>query len=340
MTDFSQSAHAIINDVLKHEPIEATWAGVHDYDAEYPDVTLDGFARQQERAKTHHDTLRRWKPEQLSQSDAIDWHMLVSKFEVQLRESQELQHHKHSPSLYPNVAIEGIYSLLARDYAPLRDRLPALASRLSKIPAIFAAARTNLQRAPEIWREIAIEETDGGAEFLQHTVGHIVHEHGALQPALDGAIAACQEYGRFLREDFANKNGMPFAIGRELFDFKLKREHLLELDADALLAFGERAVRTTQDQLAEVARRIDKDKPWGKIIEELRGDLPDEGALLKEYRAGVEQAKQFIQDRRLVSIPPGESLEVVETPTFMRPTIPYAAYMPAGGFEKHQVGLY
>jgi len=340
MTDFSQTARAIINDVLKHEPIEATWAGVHDYDAEYPDVTLDGFAHQQAQAKTHLSTLRRWKPEELSQSDAIDWHMLVSRFEVQLRESEQLQKHKHSPSLYPNVAIEGIYSLLARAYAPLRDRLPALASRLSKISAIFAAARTNLQRAPAIWREIAIEETAGGAQFLQHTVGHIVHEHGALQPVLNDAIAACEEYVRFLREDFARKDGMPFAIGRELFDFKLTREHLLDIDADALLAFGERAVRTTQDQLAEVARLIDKDKSWGKIVEELRADLPDEGALLTEYRAGVDRAKRFILDRKLVSIPPGESLEVVETPPFMRPTIPYAAYMPAGGFEQHQVGLY
>src|SRR5579864_6221937 len=153
MSDFSKTARAIIDDILVHEPIEATWAGVHDYDAEYPDVTLDGFAHQQTRARAHLDTLRRWKPDGLSQSDAIDWHMLVSKFEVQLREAEQLQNHKHSPSLYPNVAIEGIYSLLARDYTPLHDRLPALASRLSKIPAIFAAAQTNLTRTPEIWRE-------------------------------------------------------------------------------------------------------------------------------------------------------------------------------------------
>lgn len=340
MTEFARCARAIINDVLKHEPIEATWAGVHDYDAEYPDVTLDGFAFQQTRAKTHLDTLRRWKPDDLSQSDAIDWHLLVSKFEVQLRESEQLQNHKHSPSLYPNIAIEGIYSLLARDYAPLRERLPALTSRLSKIPAIFSAARTNLKRAPHIWREIAIEETDGGAEFLQHTVGQIVHEHGTLKTVLDAAIAACHDYSRFLREDFATHNSMPFAVGRELFDFKLKREHLLDLDADALLAFGERAVRTTQDQLAEVARHIDKDKPWGKLVEELRANLPDERDLLTEYRSGVDQARQFIADRKLVSIPSGESLEVVETPPFMRPTIPYAAYMPAGGFAPRQVGLY
>ncbi len=339
MSDFSQTAHRIIHDVLAHEPLEATWAGIHDHDADYPDVSADGFAQQRTRAKTHLDTLRGWKPEELSASDRIDWHMLVSRFEVQLREAEQLELHKHSPSLYPNVAIEGIYSLLARDFAPLRERLPALTSRLSKIPGIFAAARVNLTRSPAIWREIAIEETEGATEFLRHTVGPIAREHPALTGVLDAAIAASDQYGRFLRDEFT-ADGMPFAIGRELFDFKLKREHLLELDADALLQFGERAVRTTLEQLGEVARTIDPAKSWGEIVEESRRNLPDEGALLDEYRAGVDQAKQFVRDRKLASIPSGESLQVVETPTFMRPTVPYAAYMPAGGFEPHQDGLY
>jgi uncharacterized protein (DUF885 family) len=340
MSDFSQTARTIINDVLAHEPIEATWAGIHDHDADYPDVSLDGFRQAQTLAKTHLDTLHRWDPQQLSQSERIDWRMLASRFEVQVRELEQLELHKHSPSLYPNVAIDGIYSLLARDFAPLRDRLPAVAKRLEKIPAIFEAARTNLTRSPSIWREIAIEETDGATDFLRQTVGPIAKEHGSLDSALAAAIAATDAYGRFLRDDFTQSNGMPFAIGRELFDFKLKREHLLDLDATALLDFGERAVRSTLGQLAQVARSIDASKSWEEIVEESRREMPAEQALLQEYRAGVDQAKQFVQDRKLVSIPGGESLEVVETPTFMRPTVPYAAYMPAGGFEPRQDGLY
>jgi len=340
MTEFAQTARTIIDDLLAHEPLEATWAGIHDYDAEYPDVTAAGFAHARDRAKAYLATLRRWDPETLSPADRIDWHMLAARFTVQLREADDLELFKHSPSLYPNVAIEGIYSLLARDFAPLRDRLPTVRSRLSKIPALFDAARANLTNSPAIWREIAIEETDGAIDFLRHTVGPIAHEHGALAPALEGAIAASQEYGRFLREDFSGRNGMPFAIGRELFDFKLKHEHLLSLDADTLLQFGERAVRSTLEQIAQTGHRIDPSKPWGQIINESRRDLPDERALLAEYQAGVDRAKAFVRDRKLASIPSGESLQVVETPAFMRPTIPYAAYMPAGGFEPRQDGLY
>ncbi len=340
MTEFARTARAIIDDLLSHEPLEATWAGIHDYDAEYPDVTLDGFMQQRERAKAHLSTLRRYNPGELAPADRIDWHMLVSRFEVQLRESEQLELHKHSPSLYPSVAIDGIYSLLARNFTPLRDRLPALASRLSKIPGIFTAGRTNLKRSPSIWKEIAIEETDGAIDFLRHTVGPIAREHTVLTDGLNGAIGASEEYGRFLRDEFTQSNGMPFAVGRELFDFKLKHEHLLQLDAEALLEFGEQAVRTSLEQLRELARGIDPSKTWEELVEEARRNLPPEASLLEEYRVGVDQARQFVQDRDLVSIPSGESLQVVETPAFMRPTVPYAAYMPAGGFEPRQDGLY
>lgn len=341
MSDFQARARAIVDDILAHEPIEATWAGIHAHDAEYPDVSAAGFAHQQARAQEHLATLRRYDPKQLDASDQIDWQMLLSKFEVQLRELAELEPHKHNPSLYPNVAVEGIYCLLARDYAPLKERLPALVSRLGKIPAILSAGRANLVRAPAVWREIAIEETQGAATFLRETVGPIAREHSAdLASNLDAALAATQAYEAFLHDEFSSRNGMPFAAGRAFFDYKLKHDHLLDVDAEGLLRFGERAVRTTSEQLAEVARQIDPKRSWGELVDEARKDLPREQALLEEYQAGVSKTRRFVEDRDLASIPDGESLQVVATPSFMRPTIPYAAYMPAGGFEPRQNGLY
>jgi uncharacterized protein (DUF885 family) len=341
MTEFSAVAQTIVDAILADEPINATWAGIHTYDAEYPDVTADGFVQLATHAKEHLATLRRFDPSGLEAQDCIDWKMLVSKFDVQLRELAELEPHKHNPSMYPSVAVEGIYSLLARAYAPLAERMPALDSRLGKIPAIFAAGMANLARVPELWREIAIEETQASAQFLRETVGPLAHQSGGtLAKNLEAALAATQSYERYLRSELGGRNGLPYAIGRDLFDFKLEHEHLLRLDADELLRFGERAVEQTQRQLADLARQIDASKTWGELIDEARTDLPDERLLLQEYQTGVRRAREFVEQRKLASIPEGESLDVVETPLFLRPTIPYAAYMPAGGFEPRQNGLY
>jgi uncharacterized protein (DUF885 family) len=341
MSDFSKTARAIVDDLLAHEPIDATWAGIHAYDADYPDVSADGFAELAHMAKDHLATLRRYDQNALEPQDWIDWKMLVSRFEVQLRELAELEPHKHNPSLYPNLAVEGIYSILARDYAPREKRLPAVISRLAKIPQVLEAGRTNLTRSPAIWTDIAMQETQGAAEFLRLIVGPLAQERGGdLARNLETALQSAADYGTFLKDHLAHKDGMSFAAGRDLFDFKLKHDHLVDLNADQLLDFGQRAVSSTQGQLNDVARRIDPTRSWGELVDAARKDMPAHDALLDEYQAGVDQSRQFVQDRQLASIPSGESLEVVETPAFMRPTIPYAAYMPAGGFEPRQKGLY
>ena len=41
---FAHTARTMMFDELRHSPIEATWAGLHDYDGEMPDLSADGSA--------------------------------------------------------------------------------------------------------------------------------------------------------------------------------------------------------------------------------------------------------------------------------------------------------
>jgi uncharacterized protein (DUF885 family) len=340
MNDFSAAATSIIDDYLKHEPIEATLTGLHTYDCELPDVTLDGFAASNIRAKAYLATLGFYRPEELSAAERIDHAMLASRFETDVREYAEVQPQRHDPSIYPDTAIHGIYSLLARDFAPLEDRVPSLEARLEGVPKLLAAGVANLDRSPAIWTEIAIDEAAGGIDFFESDVLPLCDRYPHLRKPLERAVDAFRDYGRFLADKHHLRDGMSFAVGREMFDYKLEREHLLPFDSDSLLAFGQDALRSTVAALETAAAQIDKTKTWGELIELLRKDHPDERQLLTEYRRGVDEAKRFVEDHRLVTMPADDRLDVVETPAFMRPTVPYAAYMPPGPYEERQHGLY
>jgi len=340
MDDFQAAARRIIDDYLLHEPIKATLAGLHDHDADVPDLTADGFHAAGVRAKAYLATLERFDANRLTAAERIDHALLVSRFSTDVRELAELASHRHDPSLYANVAIVGIYSLLMHDFAPIEERLPSIRARLEGVPQIVAAAQANLERSPAIWTQIAIEEIEGGVSFFRSQVEPLCRGDELLRAALDNAVAAFDEFSAFLGGPYANRDGKSFAIGRELFDFKLRNEHLLPYDADSLLAFGEAVLRETIEGLERTAALIDPSKAWTQLIESFRTDHPDEGHLLAEYRTGVDAARRFIIDRGLATMPPGEVLEVVETPLFMRPTVPYAAYMPPGPFESRQTGLY
>lgn len=340
MTAFATRAQAIVDDILKHEPIRATLAGIHDYDAEMPDVSAAGYADRRSRAKRHLDAVAEVPPESLSASERIDAELLRSHFEVALRELDELELFTRDPSMYPDLAVEGLYSLLIRPHASRSDQLTALRSRLEQIPAVLASGKTNVERPPALWIDVAADVTRGSLDFLNQAVAPLAAERSDWTSPLERARAAFDDYASFLHALRARSDGAGFAIGRELFDYKLKREHFLRSDADSLLAFGETMVRETQDTLERVARSIDPNLTWVELVERLREDHPEPSQLLSEYRRSMENVKRFIGERRLASIPGGERLDIVETPVFMRPLLPYAAYQAAGAFQEQQDGLY
>jgi len=330
----------MLDDVIRDEPVSATFLGVHAYDGEFPDMSESGFAERRRRLASHLDTLQSYDPATLHPDERIDWNVMLAGFAVEAREHDQLQTFARSPSLYSDAAAGGIYGLFVRDFAPLAERLASVQLRLEKIPALLRAGRSNLSRPPALWLDNAADECAGAIDFLRDTVGPHASSRPQLRRALDAATEALLEYAGHLKCQRRAGDGAPFAVGSAFFDFKLKHGHLLPYDCETLLAFGESAVRSTQASLDETARAIDSGKPWPELIEIFREDHPAPPTLLEEYRRGLDAAKRFVLERNLMTIPAAERLRIVETPPFMRPTLPYAAYQAPGAFDEQQEGIY
>ena len=54
----------------------------------------------------------------------------------------------------------------------------------------------------------------------------------------------------------------------------------------------------------------------------------------------MQAARQYVIDHDIAGIPKNENLRIIETPVYLRPLLPYAAYMPPGIFEERQDGLF
>ena len=67
---------------------------------------------------------------------------------------------------------------------------------------------------------------------------------------------------------------------------------------------------------------------------------PSAGDLLKTYEGAMQAARQYVIDHDIATIPQNEVLRIMETPAYMRPVLPYAAYMPPGVLEEMQEGLF
>jgi uncharacterized protein (DUF885 family) len=98
-------------------------------------------------------------------------------------------------------------------------------------------------------------------------------------------------------------------------------------------------VRDVEAELAHRAESIAPGVPWRALVQRLRSEHPLAAGLVDAYAAEMERAKRFVLDRGLVGVPDG-ALEVVATPDFMAPLIPFAAYDPPGAFAARRTGTF
>ena len=93
--------------------------------------------------------------------------------------------------------------------------------------------------------------------------------------------------------------------------------------------------------LARRAARLNggRGKAWQDVADRLRTDHPPAAALVASYAEEMRRARDFVATRGLAAIPEAP-LDVVPTPAFMRPIIPFAAYDSPGPYSSDRTGWF
>jgi uncharacterized protein (DUF885 family) len=214
-----------------------------------------------------------------------------------------------------------------------------------QVPRVLRQGQANLVAAevPPLWAEVTLEQAAQAPGLFLGLLPAIAAQaapdlEAALTEAGQAASQAVEAYAGFLREEILPHAAGDFAAGRDLFDEKLLREHMVAYDADELLEVGWEQFHRTREQMEAVAAGIDADKTVAQILEEAKADHPAAGSLLQVYEKEMAAIRQYVIDHEIATIPEGETLRIVETPPYLRPIIPYAAYMPPGMLEEKQEG--
>jgi uncharacterized protein (DUF885 family) len=329
--------------LMEVSPTAATHLGVHDYDDRLADLSI---ASLDEQHRMNQRYLARFESAQGAEDKdtRVDAALMASMLHRAVRAYERVRHRYRMPRLYLGECTYGAYSLLAKDFAPLPDRLCSLAGRLSEVPRVLEQGKRNLDRPPRIWTEIAISQARGGVEFFERTVPAAAAQEPGLTnrvvEASQKAADAAKRFVRFLEDDLLPRSDGEFPVGEELWNTMVRDEHMLEADADQIERTGHELIAETRKAMAEAAARIAPGTDAAALLKHLRNRHPEAGELLNAYRAAMNASRQFVIDHDLVSVPAGEALDIQETPPFSRPTMPFAAYVSPGPFEKQQQGIF
>jgi uncharacterized protein (DUF885 family) len=364
---FQERFATFLDDYFELHPTIATTIGDHRFDDRWPDVSEAG---RQARLAFIDRWIGEWQrigADDLSRDEAIDRDLIVMELEGERFADTELRDETWDAMTWIYLLGDGIFTLIARDFAPLSDRLASVAGRLEGLPAVVDGAKAAL-RGPGDGRsvgrfqtETALEQLPGIVELVGDALGEAEQAGpgdpavAALQPRLEAAgtaaKAALADLEGYLRDDVLPRSDGEGRLGPELFARKMRHTMRSEsLTAEGILAAAERefdAVRAEIIRLAKVLwPRWRRGAPLPEddvevvhgVLDAIAAEHPQAGELLDFCRAETTRIEGFCRERDLIGLA-DEPLDIRWTPTFLR-AFGGAMLIPPGPLDKGQKAFF
>ena len=322
-------------------PVSATALGDHRFDAELDDLSAAGRTRALEWNKALLADLGGIDRAALGRENQVDAAVLENQLRYSIWTEEKYRDWSWDPTLYTQLAGQSLYGLLAREYAPLPERLRAVTARLEQLPRLFEQERANLvaARVPAIHAETAVKQNPGVLSLVDELVvpdiGKLPEsEQARLKAAIETARAAVQVHQKWLETELVPNASGDFRIGKQLYDEKLAFALMSPLSRQQIRARAEAEVVRTRSQMYEAARRAlagrsdapampDNPGPADQqavIVAALavaNAQHPSRDGVVDFARKTLAEATDFVRARNFVSMP-GEPLEVILMPEFQR----------------------
>ena len=311
--EFVRLAREYLDDRAERHPDIATSLGDHRFDARLADPSAQ--ALDEERRALDDWTARLTVVDHgaLSAEHRVDAAMMADSVARRVFELDELREHTWNP-LQANPG-QAIYQLLARDFAPLPDRLGSVAARLAAIPAVLAEARRQLGRMPRVHTETAIGQFDGTIALVSKEIDAAVEVEGStpqcaaqLAQVRPAALEALTEHRAWLSAQLAGPDGFADPrIGPERFARKLSLTLSAAADADAILARAQADLDRVSEEIAQLAAEMaGVAKPGPEVVRQvldrLAEDVPDDTTILEFCRDALAAQTAFVTERRLLTV--------------------------------------
>ncbi|CAM4438166.1 DUF885 domain-containing protein [Stenotrophomonas pavanii] len=338
---FADLSKRALDTWMQLSPVSATQIGDHRYDSELDDLSAAGQQKTVDAYKALLGELDKIDVAKLGRENQVDAAILRNQLQSEIWNAEVLQSGKWDPQLYNGVAGSAIYGLMAREFAPLPERLKSATARMEKLPAIFAQARENLDpaRVPKIHAETVAKQNKGILSivdtFITPHIGELPQaDQQRLQAAIEGLKKAVDEQQTWLDKTLVPNAKGDFRIGAEKYDQKLKFALNSSLSRQQI---GERAraelTRVRQDMYG-IAQTVLKDKPGApempaqptdeqqqKAIEaalELAyADKPARDKVVDDAKAALAQSTAFVREHDLMTLPDAP-VDIILMPEFQR----------------------
>ncbi len=372
---FAKLSEEFIHETLALSPSSASQAGYHQYvdpktgktialDALLDDVSAAGVAEQRRVNAQWRERFRTETPlASLGVEDAADWQLIDDQIALTLLELDRIQNYKHNPTFYVELLGGALFQPLTDDFAPEDVRLGHILSRIAASPHFLDQARSQLVDADPIFIKVAIEENDGNIDLIENTIAPAIPAGSKLKARFDKvaprAVEAVKNFSRWLQDDLAKrKTDRTWRLGKELYAEKFRLVMETPVSSDQVLADAEHELKKTRAEMLQVALPLHKqyfpdhddhaslsaqdreNKVIGEVLQRISEDHPKRDDLMQTVKDDLASIRQFIIDKKIVSLKSRDNLKVIPTPPFMRGSYSVAGFHSAPPLDPNAEAQY
>jgi uncharacterized protein (DUF885 family) len=306
---FRDVATRVLDAMLEASPEHATDLGDHRFDDRLSDFSPDGVATRTAMLAEALAALDDVDDTGLLPDDRTDLEILRTQVTGTLWELAELAPHERDPLRH--LPGDALYPLIARDVLPVPERLRAIEARLAQVPVALRTARELLRDMPRVHVETAVQQAGGTVALLTTELEPLLAQDDALaarvRPVRDEALAALGEYADWLRDRIPVSDGDP-RLGEQAFAAQLWYTLDTETGPDALLTRAESDLQAIEEEIAELAARIDgsptRPGQVREVLDRVAAQAPvDDDTILDRCRDALGLLTDRVRELDLVTVP-------------------------------------
>ncbi|WP_434030223.1 DUF885 domain-containing protein [[Pseudomonas] boreopolis] len=338
---FAELSKKALDTWMQLSPVNATQIGDHRFDTQIDDLSAAGRQKSLDAGKALLAELDAIDVARLSRENQVDAAILHNQLQSDIWGTETLQSWAWDPQLYNGLAGSAIYGLMAREFAPLPERIKSATERMEKIPQVFAQARENLDpaRVPKIHAETVAKQNKG---ILSIVDAFITPHLGELAPAdaertraaIETLKKAVAEQQKWLDKTLVPNAKGDFRIGAEKYGQKLKFALLSSLSRADIKQRAESELKRVREEMYGIARTVLKDKPGAPALPDAPSDEQQQKAIeaalelayaerpardkvVEDAKASLKSATDFVRAHDLVTLPDAP-VDVILMPEFQR----------------------
>jgi uncharacterized protein (DUF885 family) len=357
-------ADEFVYTTLAFSPVNATAQGYHQHrgmnlDSELDNLSQRGIAEQRNFYNGFNQRLDKLDKTKLSPEDRADFDIIkgqiaLTQFDLDLARTWQT-----NPTMYVELVGNAIFPPFVLEYAPLQDRMHHIIARLDKVPELMRQARGNLRRTPAIWIKVAKEENEGNIDLIDKAVRAKVPADlkSDYDKAADVAITALKSFNQYLDTELPQRANGDWRLGEDSYKIKFRFALGTNRTPADVLASAEVDLKMVRGRMLEIAGGLHKqwfaghgahddlkgveheNRIIGEVLNRIAEKHSTPATYIADAKADLDEARDFVRSKNLLTLPSRSNLQVIETPEFMRGIYSVGGFNPAPVLEP-QLGAF